>query len=233
VRILNPAWAADFAKAWEIPPQRVVGIVNAVPTQRERALAPPSRVPRLLFLGWMGERKGIFILLRACAALLSRGREFSLQIAGPEDAPGIATRVAEDVKRLGLEAHARVLGPVERVRAFELYAESDVYVLPSRAEGLPLAILEAMSAGLPVVTTRVGAIPTVVVDGENGLLVDPDDSDALTLALERLLAAPSLREKMGARNQRVVRERYSLAAHVDAFRALYAGVLADGAGDAR
>ena len=83
----------------------------------------------------------------------------------------------------------------------ELLATASIYVLPSYAEGLPISILEAMSAGLPVVTTPVGGIPEAITDGEEGLLVPTGNAEALSDAIQRLLSDSELREAMGSRGQ--------------------------------
>ena len=97
----------------------------------------------------------------------------------------------------------------------ESLARSDVFVLPSLWEGLPGSVLEAMAAGLPVVGTDVNGTREVVVAGETGLLVPPDDVDALTDALERLFADASLRREMGRRGRERADGEYSIAALVE------------------
>jgi glycosyltransferase involved in cell wall biosynthesis len=115
----------------------------------------------------------------------------------------------------------------ERDDVPELLASADVFALSSRSEGLPLSILEAMAAGLPVVATAVGGIPELVVDGETGLLVPPGDAQALADALRRLLGDPSLRRRFGdAARERAERD-FSVErvrrAHVDLYERLLAG----------
>jgi len=102
----------------------------------------------------------------------------------------------------------------------------DVFVLPSRFESLPLSILEAMSAGLPVVASEVGSVPEAVLDGETGLLVPAGDAAALAGAMGRLLDDPDLRRRMGERGQELARERFSAARMARDYERLYARVLA-------
>jgi glycosyltransferase involved in cell wall biosynthesis len=109
----------------------------------------------------------------------------------------------------------------ERDDVAEQLARADVFVLSSRSEGLPMAILEAMAAGLPVVATAVGGIPELVADGETGLLVPPGDADALAEALRRLVADPELRRRLGDAARTRVEERFSLAATRRAHVELY------------
>jgi glycosyltransferase involved in cell wall biosynthesis len=92
----------------------------------------------------------------------------------------------------------------------DLLSAMDILVLPSHTEGFGLALVEAMAAGLPVIATSVGALPEVVTEGENGLLIPPRDAGALAGALERLLSDPALAQRLGANARTHVREHFSL-----------------------
>ena len=109
---------------------------------------------------------------------------------------------------LGLAGVVHFLGP--RPDVPDLLNAMDIFVLPSYSEGMSLALLEAMAAGLPVIATAVGGTPEVVTDGENGLLIPPRDAEALAGALERLLADPALAQHLGANARAHVREHFSL-----------------------
>ena len=97
-----------------------------------------------------------------------------------------APTLEAEIDRLGIGDRVRLVG--ERRDVPELLAGADVFVLSSASEGMPVSVLEAMAAGLPVVASRVGGVPELVVDGETGLLVEPGDPDELAAALGRLLA---------------------------------------------
>ena len=105
-----------------------------------------------------------------------------------------------------------------------LLAACDVLVMASRWEGLGLVFLEAMAAGRPCLATRVSAIPEVVVDGETGLLVPPDDPPALADGLVRLAGDPTLRARLGAAGRARVAERFGLDRMVEETLAVYRGV---------
>ena len=109
---------------------------------------------------------------------------------------------------LGLAGEVHFLG--QRRDVPDLLNAMDIFVLPSYSEGLSLALLEAMAAGLPVIATAVGGLPEVVTDGDNGLLIPPRDAAALAGALERLLADPALAQRLGANAREHVREHFSL-----------------------
>ena len=120
---------------------------------------------------------------------------------------------------LGLGGNVSFLGLVNDV--VDLLAASDIHVHPSREEGLPNAILEAMACGLPVVATTAGGIPELVVDGVGGLLVSPGDPEALGHALSVMVRDSELRTRMGARNSRRAVETFSLDTSVREYERLY------------
>jgi glycosyltransferase involved in cell wall biosynthesis len=129
-------------------------------------------------------------------------------------AAGTVVLVGDGPLRPAAERYVRDHGLGDRVifsgmrrDVASILAVSDIFVLASRYEGLPLAIIEAMMAGLPVVATRVGGVAELVEDGVTGLIVPPRDGEALTRALRRLLADPELRHRMGmAGRERALRD---------------------------
>lgn len=133
---------------------------------------------------------------------------------GPERAP-----LALLAEQLGLKEHINFTGFVKEVAQY--FHLAHFFVLPSRSEGLPNALLEAMACGLPAVATHVGGIPKVVIDGETGLLVPPDDEEALADAIKRLLDSPSLCRKMGKAARRHIEAHYSIESVTDQHIALY------------
>jgi len=106
-----------------------------------------------------------------------------------------------------------------------LLAASDVFVMCSLWEGLGLVFLESMATGIPVLATRVSAVPEVVVEGETGLLVPPADVDALANGMLRLAGDPALRARLGGNGPRVVREKFGLPRMVDETIAVYREIL--------
>ncbi|MGB0383350.1 MAG: glycosyltransferase family 4 protein [Ardenticatenaceae bacterium] len=172
-----------------------------------------TEVVTTVFVGRLTTQKGVDLLLEAWAQL-AEPRELILVGDGAER-PALEALASE----LKLD-HVTFTGSTNDVRSY--LQQADLFVLPSRAEGIPNAMLEAMACGLPVVASRVGGIPDVVEDGESGLLVPPDDVPALVGALDRLLADSDLRRQMGQKARERVVSDYSLKAattrHLDLYR---------------
>jgi glycosyltransferase involved in cell wall biosynthesis len=179
---------------------------------RTRLGAGPSDVVALVAAALV-RRKGIDLLLEATAHVA----ELKLWIAGEgPEAEALSRRASEP----DLAGRVHFLGQVSAMG--DLYGGADLGVLPSRAEGLGVASLEAMAAGLPVVATRVGGLAEAVVDGETGLLVEPEDVDGLAAALRRLLEQAELRRRLGEGGRRRVEQVFlperMVSAYVDVYR---------------
>ena len=159
------------------------------------------------------EVKGHRYLLEACARLHERGIVFRCLFVGYG---ALRKAIQEQIVRLELEPYVQILGPQTRPEVVRLLGESDIAVLTSvqtrngSREGIPVALMEAMACGLPVVASRISGIPELVEDGVAGYLVPPKDVDAIALALERLASDPRLRLQMGQAARRRVESEYDL-----------------------
>lgn len=150
---------------------------------------------KMLFLGELGKRKGIYDLLDVVAEL--NEHDIQLYCGGNGDVDGILKRV----KDLKIEDKFKYLGWVGGDSKIDLLNKCDVFVLPSYNEGLPISVLEAMSYGMPIVSTKVGGIPEIVLNGENGFMVEPGDKKGLCDALLKLKDDKSLRRVMGEKSK--------------------------------
>jgi glycosyltransferase involved in cell wall biosynthesis len=159
---------------------------------------------RLLFVGRVVFQKGLDVLLRALAALAAR--DFHLEIIGDGDqrAP-----LSAEIERLGLGGKITFAGWCDRAAIAERYRRADLFVFPSRDEGMPNVVLEAMASGLPIVATVIAGSEDLVRAGENGCLVPPEDATALAAALDRLIAQPELRRTMGRASREIVEREYT------------------------
>lgn len=190
----------------------------------EAAAQPAAPVPRparsacvALVPASLETRKGHDVLLEALAQL--RERTFpplEVWLAGDGS---LRSRLEQRIRSLGLGASVRLLGA--RHDVFALMARADLVALPSRYEGHPMALLEALALGRPVLATRVGGVPEIVRDEQTGLLVEPDDAPALATALDRLRSDPALRRRLGAAAAPDARRRFDIRRSVAAIEAIY------------
>jgi glycosyltransferase involved in cell wall biosynthesis len=154
----------------------------------------------IIAIGRLIEKKGFGDLVRACEILRSRGRDVRCQIIG--EGP-LETTLRNEINNCGLLEHVLLTGPLPQTEIRARLASATVFVLPCIAEqsgamdNLPTVIMEAMAAGLPVVTTNVGGVPEMVLDGETGSLVSPNDPAALAAAIEKFLVHSALAGKFG------------------------------------
>ncbi|MEO8289689.1 MAG: glycosyltransferase family 4 protein [Gaiellaceae bacterium] len=185
--------------------------------------APHSGALRLLFVGRYGERKGCPELVEALGAARRAGTDATLRFVGSEEHPGEEATLREAVSSTDLDGAVEFAGVLDRKELAEAYAAADVICLPSRREGMPLALLEGMAFGLPALATPVGGIPDFVVSGENGLLVPPGDVSALAESI-RALADPALRAQLGVEARERVRRAAGSEAIVGRWRDIYTGV---------
>jgi glycosyltransferase involved in cell wall biosynthesis len=170
--------------------------ITIIPNSSARSSLPHTGggdTVHILFLGRIGNRKGVPQLGEALRRMLPIPG-WRATIAGDGHVDIARQRSAE----YGLDDRLDIPGWVGPERVAELIAEADILALPSFSENLPVSVIEAMGAGLAVVTTPVGAVEDIVEDGVTGLLVPPGDVDALTEALTRLVGDKALRDRLGA-----------------------------------
>jgi glycosyltransferase involved in cell wall biosynthesis len=175
----------------------------------------------VLYLNRIESRKGYEHLLRAIPQVLERCPKARFVMAGHGDI-ALAKRLAAD---LGVAHAIEFPGWVEGNRKWGLLAAADILCLPSFSEGVPIAMLEAMAAGVAVVTTPVGGIPDLVQDGVNGMLVRPGDVDGIAASLTKLLIESDLRSRLSDAARRMVQMTNSLPVVDSRLRHLYADAL--------
>ncbi len=210
-----------------IPDCRVHVIPNGIADNGSdggRGTAPGATV---LHLATLWSAKGLFELLESAARLRRQIPDLRVVVAGDWYSPTEAEAGRRFIAENDLEDCIRMLGPVGPEAKRQLLSSASVFALPSHTEGHPLVILEALSAGLPIVATRVGALPETITDGVEGYLVDVGDVDALTDRLVRVLDSPSLRDEMARR----ARERYEREFTVERFAEGLGAVWRAAAGD--
>ena len=165
-------------------------------------------------------QKGFEYLLRAARDLCVAFPALKIVMVG--DGPD-RQAIEEMIQRFGLLSNVILAGQHSDMPG--IYAAMDIFVLPSLNEGLPMTILEAMAASKPVIATRVGAIPSVIKDGETGLLVEPGDTQGLRSAVARLLSQPDLCRRIGAAGHNWVSCNYTSEAMALKYRQMYDDIL--------
>jgi glycosyltransferase involved in cell wall biosynthesis len=223
VFVLSPAWAEALAMVSGHPHanRRMVVLPNPVDCDLIRPPDDPAQrqAEVVLFLGDFSRRKGVRDLLAAAPAVLQRRPAARFVLAGGAPPADVAAQAGP------LGAAVRFPGFVRGADKVRWLQEAALLALPSYAEGLPVAVLEAMAAGLPVVTTPVGGVPDIFRDGVNGLLTPPGDVPALADALSRLLADASARQSMGHNNRQQALEQFALPQYVQRLLDVYCQVI--------
>lgn len=218
---LSERWAA-FVRAFA-PRATVTVVPNPVPLP-PLADAGAEQPGRILFLGQVEPRKGVYELLEALPALLASHPQLQLAIGGQGELDQVRRRAAE----LGVGEQVVLLGWLDGTARQAELARAAVVCLPSHAEGLPMAMLEAMAAGKPVVASAVGGIPDAIRHRDNGLLVTPGDAAQLAGALATVLGDDALRRRLGQRARATVAARFEAGIVTGQLSALYRDLCAAG-----
>lgn len=203
------------------PTANVVVINNAValPEIKDKE-ARETRT--FLFLGALIQRKGVADLLNAVNQMKNeRISDFRLVVAG---AGAEEKRLKEYVKNNNLQDYVDFMGWVTKEQKPALFEKADVLVLPSYNEGLPIAILEAMSYGLPIISTNVGSIAEAIKENENGFLIKPGDVGALVRAMSALTLDSEMWKKESTNSRTICEEKFSEDVFFDAIEKVYRGL---------
>lgn len=201
-------------------------LAGAPPDARSRIRQSLGISDSATLLGVVGSvvpRKGLIYLVRALPAILAAVPNAHLLVVGGKEQSDYAVDARATAEQLGVAGHMTWTG--HRTDVQDIMAALDLFVLPSQEESFPLAILEAMAAGLPVVATTVGGIPECVVPGETGILVPPARSEPLAAAIVDVLRDPVCARRFGEAGRRRVRERFSAQSQAPCIEAVLAGVV--------
>jgi len=218
VMVLSPTWVGRMAPI--VDRNACVAIGNPVATWPAKREQGPVR--RFLFLGRFEREKGLAELLAAFSEVFRLHPDVELLLGGEGDVASIEQAAT---KLPGLRAAIKLLGWVSGDAKRQAFDAADVFVLPSYIEGLPVAMLEAMSCGMPVVVTPVGSIPEVVTDRISGLLVAPQDVNALTAAMLSLVQEPGLAERLGQEGKAIFDRSFDAQVVCKQVEGLYAELL--------
>ena len=217
-------YARSQCMLWSDPahwPKLRIVHCGVVPELYESGPARGEGPVRLLFVGRLAAVKGLRVLLDALARLRGPAVELTIVGDGPDrpDLERLAAPLGEAVRFTGYLSQAEVA---------EAMAATDIFVLPSFAEGVPVVLMEAMAAGKPVIATQVAGVGELVEDGVSGRIVPPGDAEALARAIEGLAAAPELRARMGIAGRDQVCAQFDIRGEAARLAALFAGEGGDG-----
>ena len=204
---------------------RSTGQALSVPSERLRVIYNSINIPsatsshsgkRIITIGRILPQKGQIYLVKAMPAILAQHPDATLDIVG--DGP-LRAELEQQVSILGIHQAIRFLGVRSDVP--ELLASSDVFAFPSLWEGLGIVMLEALAAGVPVVASNIAVLREIVDDGQQGLLVQPQNPQALAQGIIRLLADPDERRSMGRSGRQKMIERFDINVAMNKWRDLY------------
>lgn len=164
----------------------------------------------VLSMGPIGKRKGTFDVLASIKPVTARFNNISFIFCGTGEFEGEILQFLGLVRDMGFGPYAKYVENIVGQEKNDYYLSSDIFILPSYAENLPNSVLEAMAAGLPVIVSDVGAIPELVKDGVNGLIIKPGDVKAIADRIIMLAKDRDLRKRMGDINRELMRQKYDM-----------------------
>lgn len=214
-----------------VRPEKIHSIRNGIDLRPFVGATPSLRVVArdqadVITMGWVGRlssEKGADVFLRAAARVLAEYPSTKFIMTG--DGPDLAILNAL-MDELNIRDSVAMVGRREDMPA--VYASLDIMVSSSRQEGLPMAILEAMASGLPLVATAVGDVPVAVLDGITGILVPAENVELLAAAMVKLIQDPALRERLGGAARKLIEEEFSAERMATDYLRVYEGVAASG-----
>jgi glycosyltransferase involved in cell wall biosynthesis len=193
---------------------------RASPALPAASATSKSSRARLLCVGRLSSAKAQMLLVQACARLRDEGLDFSLTLVG--DGPD-RSRIAQAVSSLALSDRIELTGSLNQQAVRAQLAQADIFVLPSLAEGIPVVLMEAMSSGVPCVSTPVNGIPELISHNQTGLLATPGDLDSLATQLRRLIQTPNLRSSLAHAAHAKVLADFDLPRNVAQLSRIFSG----------
>lgn len=223
VILLSERLYSDIASV--VRPEQVHICPNGLSSPVDINEVSQSSVPHLLFLSNLIESKGVYVLLDACQILKDKGYSFICDFVGGETKEITRRHLEEEISQRGLEEYVVYHGPQYGEAKELFFQKADIFVQPTFEDCFPLTLVEAMQHGLPVVSTDEGAIPDMIVDGENGFVCPRREVNGLVNAFEKLLTNNELRKQMSKNARFRYKERYTLDAFEKTFQQILSEIL--------
>lgn len=226
VIVLSEYWKREVVKA--IPTANVTVIYNPCLTEISKFAnefvnndEPKPKIHSILYAGTVNKRKGYGDMIKAFAKIAKKYNDWQIVFAGN----GEIEQGQIMANELGISNQTCFLGWVNGEQKTKAFQNASIFCLPSYAEGFPMAILDAWSYGLPVITTPVGGIPDVAKDGENMLLFNPGDIDALAICMERMISDVELRMRISRASLDFARTTFNVKTINEKLERLYEDLL--------
>jgi len=181
-----------------------------------------SDLVNILFMGHISEEKGIFDLIQAINLLVQEGvGNFLVTITGEEIDIYELKEIKNQIRELNIEKYIHFQEPIFGNEKITCFSKSDIFILPSHHEGMPMVILEAMAASLPIIATNVGGIPDILEDGLTGILIPPRSTISLASEIKKLIQNPLMRLEMGKNGQKKAQRDYDIRKYIEKLGDIY------------
>lgn len=215
VVVLSAEWLEVFRSRDICDPGKIEVVHNAVEIPK---VVDPSNISQdILFLGRLDSNKGADVLLRASQEVLKEYPDVKIRLGGDGD----IRRFRALAESLGIEASCEFLGWVMPDDKDGVFAKTGIFCLPSRNEGMPMSVLEAMAHGVATVATPVGGVPQIITDGVNGYLAPVDDVPSLATRIKLLLANGDERNRLGRVGRETIVRRFGMDAYASSMIKIY------------
>ena len=181
---------------------------------------------RILCVGWINERKNTLGAVEAFADITGRYPQAKLVIAGQAKEQDYFNRIKQRIEQHGIGDKVELLGHINHLQLADELARADVFLLPSRQENSPMAIAEAMAAGVPAIASNRCGMPYMVTEGKSGFLVEPESTEQIAGYLARLVDSRQLSQQMSQAGRKAAKERFHPHAVAQKTRAVYERIIA-------
>lgn len=204
VLVLSKYWQDELCRTFEFKDNKVKVLYNPCTTEVSSKVYPKRK--QILYAGTVNARKGYADMIKAFAQIADRYPDWSIVFAGNgeiEEGKALASR-------LSIAKQTVFLGWVRGEEKDKAFKEASIFCLPSYAEGFPMGVLDAWAYGLPVITTPVGGIPDIAIDGKNCLLFNPGDVDNLAKLMDKMMSSVELRKLVASESYELAKGIFSV-----------------------
>ena len=212
--VLSDVWKEYFNKILNY--EKIEVIYNGVKANNIKYNF--DKKDKLLFVGRINKEKGIYDLLEAMKIIIERFPKIELNVCGTGD------NLQKIIKKLNLTTNINLKGWLNKKEIDEEMKNSTIFILPSYYEAMPMSILEAMSHGNAVISTRVGSIPTIIKDKNNGILINPGNKDELLTSIYQLLENKKLKEKISKNALKTISNKFSIDINIEKLVEIYENI---------